>query len=72
MMPGYLMNLFWSEGDRQWVAVAPDLEGCSASGDTPEEAAREIQTAVELWLASARVLGPPWVEHDQDSAAVMD
>ncbi|MEO8324136.1 MAG: type II toxin-antitoxin system HicB family antitoxin [Actinomycetota bacterium] len=59
MTPGYPINLFWSEDDRQWIAVAPDLEGCSASGDTPEAAAREIQTAMELWLASAQDHGDP-------------
>lgn len=58
-MRDYHINLFWSEEDAQWIADIPDLKGCSASGDTPEEAAREIQTAKELWLESAREHGDP-------------
>jgi len=53
-MNEYHINLFWSDEDGQWIADIPDLKGCSASGDTPEEAAREVQIAKELWLESAR------------------
>jgi predicted RNase H-like HicB family nuclease len=56
-MSQYPINLFWSDEDCQWIAVAPDLEGCSASGETPEEAAREIQVAIDLWLESDRAHG---------------
>ncbi|MBW3589762.1 MAG: type II toxin-antitoxin system HicB family antitoxin [Actinobacteria bacterium] len=58
-MRDYHINLFWSEEDAQWIADIPDLKGCSASGDTPEEAAREIQIAKKLWLESAREHGDP-------------
>lgn len=58
-MRHYHINLFWSEEDAQWIADIPDLKGCSASGDTPEEAVREIQIAKELWLESAREHGDP-------------
>jgi predicted RNase H-like HicB family nuclease len=53
-MPDYAITVFWSDEDRQWIARIPDLKGCSASGDTPEEAVREVQTAKELWLEVAR------------------
>lgn len=56
-MRNHHINLFWSEEDGQWIADIPDLKGCSASGETPEEAAREIQIAKELWLESAREHG---------------
>ena len=46
--------IFWSDEDDEDVAVVPDLCGCSASGATVEEAAREAQTAMRLWLAAAR------------------
>lgn len=58
-MTAYPINIFWSEEDSQWIAVVPDLEGCSASGDSPEEAAREIQTAMKLWLEVASENGDP-------------
>ncbi|MFP5299534.1 MAG: type II toxin-antitoxin system HicB family antitoxin [Actinomycetota bacterium] len=58
-MTAYPINIFWSEEDSQWIAVVPDLEGCSASGDSPEEAAREIQIAMKLWLDVANENGDP-------------
>lgn len=30
------------EGDENWTAVVPLIEGCQAEGSTPEEAAQEI------------------------------
>ena len=53
------INLFWSEEDGAWVADAPDLKSCSAFGDTPEEAVRELEIAIEAWLAAARDKGMP-------------
>jgi predicted RNase H-like HicB family nuclease len=50
----YAINVFWSEEDGSYVATVPDLEGCSAFGDTPEEAVRQVQVAKELWLEVAR------------------
>jgi predicted RNase H-like HicB family nuclease len=53
-MPDYAINVFWSDEDGQWIAETPDLKGCSASGDTPDEAVREMQIAKQLWLDVAR------------------
>ncbi len=53
----YPILIYWSDEDDEYVAKAPDLWGCTATGETPEEAAREIQIAMRLWLDSAR-------EHD--------
>ncbi len=46
----YHVDLFFSEEDDCWIANASDLEYCSAHGETMEEAAREMRTAMELWL----------------------
>ena len=54
MIPKYHINLFWSEPDGAWVADVPDLQSCSAFGDTPAEALAEIEQAIEAWLAVAR------------------
>jgi predicted RNase H-like HicB family nuclease len=48
------INVFYSEEDGEWIADIPDLEPCSASGSTPEEAVREVQIAKQLWLEVAR------------------
>ena len=49
--------IFFSEEDEGYIAVAPELPGCSAFGETEEEALREIKTAIELWLTAARKEG---------------
>ncbi|MCL2055838.1 MAG: type II toxin-antitoxin system HicB family antitoxin [Oscillospiraceae bacterium] len=56
-MKDYHINIFYSEDDECYVADIPDLQYCSAFGDTPEEAAREIMIAKELWLDEARESG---------------
>lgn len=47
------------EGDGDYIAEVEELKGCSAFGDTPEEALKEIETAVELWIQAAREHGKP-------------
>lgn len=59
MTPRYHINLFWSDEDECWIADVPDLQYCSAHGETAEEAAHEIQIAMELWLESAEAHGDP-------------
>ncbi|MCL2097021.1 MAG: type II toxin-antitoxin system HicB family antitoxin [Oscillospiraceae bacterium] len=49
----YHINVFYSEEDECYVADIPDLQYCSAFGDTPEEAMKEIMIAQELWLQTA-------------------
>lgn len=56
-MTVYPMLIFWSDEDESYIGVVPDLEGCSAFGDTPEEALHELQIAMELWLEVARESG---------------
>ena len=55
--PRYHINLFWSAEDACCVADVPDLRFCSAFRDTPEAAAREVQAAIDAWLASIREQG---------------
>lgn len=50
----YPVTIFYSEEDGGYIAIAPDLKGCSAFGETPQEALRELETAIELWLSVAR------------------
>ena len=58
-MKDYHINVFWSDEDDSYVADVPDLETCSAFGDTPEEALGEVQVAKRLWLEVAREHGKP-------------
>jgi len=54
MKSRYHINVFFSAEDKCFIADIPDLKYCSAHGDTPEEALREVLVAQELWLESAR------------------
>jgi predicted RNase H-like HicB family nuclease len=54
MMRDYHINIFFSEEDDGYIADIPDLEACSAFGETPEEALREVQRAKALWLKAAK------------------
>jgi predicted RNase H-like HicB family nuclease len=53
-MKDYHINLFYSDVDGCYVADIPDLRFCSAFGDSPEEALREVQKAKRAWLRVAK------------------
>lgn len=59
MMKDYLINIFYSEEDEGYSADIPDLKYCSAFGDTPEEALKEVLVAQSLWLEVALAEGKP-------------
>jgi predicted RNase H-like HicB family nuclease len=54
MTAKYHINLFWSEPDGAGVADVPDLQSCSAFGDSLAQALAEVEKAMEAWLAVAR------------------
>ena len=53
-MQDYHINVFYSKDDQGYIADIPDLKFCSAFGETPEEALREVLRAKDAWLATAR------------------
>ncbi len=53
-MRDYHINIFYSEEDGGYIADIPDLNACSAYGNTPEEALCEVQKAKTIWLQTAR------------------
>ena len=56
-MKNYHVNVFFSEEDEGYIADIPDLKYCSAFGETPEEALREVLKAKDAWVESARNSG---------------
>ncbi len=56
-MRDYHINIFYSEEDNGYIADIPDLEACSAFGDTPSDALQEVEIAKQLWLDAARAEG---------------
>ncbi len=56
-MRDYHINIFYSEEDGGYIADIPDLDSCSAFGDTPEEALAEVELAKKMWLEAAGARG---------------
>ena len=49
----YAIETFYSEKDMGYIAVVPELAGCSVFSETEEEALKEVTAATELWLETA-------------------
>jgi predicted RNase H-like HicB family nuclease len=58
-MREYHINIFYSDDDEGYIADIPDLEACSAFGDTLDEALHEVQKAKDLWIKAVRAEGKP-------------
>ncbi|RDV02387.1 type II toxin-antitoxin system HicB family antitoxin [Undibacter mobilis] len=61
-MKNYAIVVSWSDEDQVWIAEAPDLEPCSAHGDTREGAVAELSVTMQAWLDVAREKGLPILE----------
>ena len=56
-MTKYEVIIYWSTGDDAFIAEVPQLAGCAAHGASQEEALRNAQDAIGLWLETAREFG---------------
>ena len=56
-MKNYPIIIEYSDEDQGYIARVPALKYCTAFGETYEEAAREIQDAIEGWLTVAKEKG---------------
>jgi predicted RNase H-like HicB family nuclease len=53
----YAIEIFYSEEDEGFIAIVPELHGCSAFGRTEEDALKEVKMAMQLWLETAKEIG---------------
>jgi len=53
-MKDYHVNVFYSDEDGGYIADIPDLEYCSAFGETPFEALQQVEKAKAAWLVAAK------------------
>ena len=58
-MKDYHINILYAEEDARHIADIPDLEACSAFGNTPDEALKQVEIAKIAWLETARAEGKP-------------
>ena len=56
-MDRYKKIIFWSEEDKKFLVEIPELAGCMADGDTPEEALKNSETVISEWIETAKMLG---------------
>ena len=55
----YPNRVFWSDEDEGFIAVVDDFPGCSAFGETKQEALKELYDAIVAWMRAARAAGNP-------------
>ena len=53
----YEIILYWSNEDAAFIAEVPELPGCMAHGHSQEEALKNINDAMQLWIDTAREFG---------------
>ena len=58
-MKDYHINIFHSDAGGGYVADIPDLEACTAFGETAKEALKQVEIAKSAWLEAARAEGKP-------------
>jgi predicted RNase H-like HicB family nuclease len=58
-MNKYEVIIYWSKEDDAYIAEVPQLAGCVAHGDSQEQALRNVQDAMCLWIETAKEFGDP-------------
>ena len=53
----YEVIIYWSDDDGAFIAEVPELPGCAADGQTPQEALTAVQVVAREWIETARELG---------------
>ena len=58
-MDKYEVIIYWSNEDQVFIAEVPELPGCMVHGDNQEDALKNVQEAIQLWIDTAREFGDP-------------
>ena len=53
----YERIIHWSGEDGKFIVEVPELPGCMADGDTPENALQNSEVIIGEWLETAEALG---------------
>ena len=55
-MSKYEIIIYWSQEDKAFIAVVPELPGCTADGATYQEALSNVQIIIQEWIETAKEL----------------
>jgi len=55
----YEIIIYWDDADQCCIAEIPELPGCMAHGATYDDALKNAQDAIRLWLDTAKEFGDP-------------
>lgn len=55
----YKVIIYWSDQDEAFIAEIPELPGCAADSQTPNEALVNVQMIANEWIETAHELGRP-------------
>jgi len=50
-------EVFWSEEDGGWIAIAPIFPVALRLVNSPPEALKELEPAIEAWIEAAKAAG---------------
>jgi predicted RNase H-like HicB family nuclease len=50
----YSVNIMWCQSDGVYLATVPELPGCLADGETPEEAFNNLKIIAQEWVETAK------------------
>lgn len=53
----YEIIIYWSDEDSAYIAEVPELAGCAADGQSVAQAVENVNTAIEEWIETAKMLG---------------
>jgi len=53
----YEMIIYWSQQDEAFLVEVPELPGCMADGATREEAVKNANEVIQLWIETAKEMG---------------
>lgn len=56
-MHRYEIIIYWSAEDQVFIAEVPELPGCAAHGDLPDQALINCHEAIDLWIETAKEFG---------------
>ncbi len=62
--------LLYQDEDGYWIAEVPSLPGCVSDGETIDDALRNIDDAIEGYIASLKKHGDPVPEEPDDMIVV--